>query len=473
MKMPQSVRAEELLVDDFVAIQGALKSPLLKDLQASIIGGTAPAQGIEAHYRAFDAIDQPASFKSEKAAYLHVQAMGRVALADFIGGAQILSTTLMSGALGEHGGYNGILPTLFNDDSIILAQQQYDLGNVKDRDVENWNLIAGYSIETNNHPVKNLAERVGLLHFARIAGFLDSDVAVTSTEALKAISLGKVIMGEGSRGFRHYIDLQRSAFLRTKDDLEAANTLIDVAEEPKLALDLSNLMLRSANILDTIEAKDIYLKEMKNLFGPMLSWPTAERAAMSTRFRGEYHTIDVSLLRDTQQDSFSHAIGGLQLLIDFARGTNPDMFKKGRIKGSLHEVLWMLDAYAVRKGMPESYGEYVVCTSTEAEDMPFIGKPSMKRGFDFVIQPRLNSTERRLIQVGASGQKLSNKAQQPYHPGIELYCEEPFNEVNLATLEKKISLYKKWAEGGLTEKDYARLKIHDQLLGTVKQCFGV
>lgn len=471
MVVGESSPTDGPLVDDFVTIQAALSSPVLKGIQSSILEGSATADDIEEHYRAFDAIDSPTSFKNEKAAYLYVKRMGRVALADFIGGAQILSSTLMGGSIEAHGGYDGILPTMFTEDRASLAQHQYDLGHIKDRDVDNWNAVAHYSATATNRPIRHLAERVGLLHYARLTGFLERNVFVANTEALKALSLGKAIMNEGSKGFRHFIDLQRSEFLRTERDVTAANTLIDIAEEPNLSLGLSELMLRSADVLDTVEAKDIFLKEMKNAFGPMLSWPTAERATMTTRFRGDYHELDVSLLRDMQQGSFADALHNLKQLIKFARATDPNMFQKGRIKGSLHEVLWMLDAYAIRQGLPDRYGSYLVGTSTEAEDRPHIGNPSMTRGFDFVIEPHLGSPNRRLIQVGASREKIKNMAKRPYHPGIELFCEEPFNEVNLTTLENKVNLYTKWAEGGATEADYARLKIHDSLLGTVKECF--
>ena len=460
------------LAEDFATIRAALTSSDLKEIQESILAGTATDREVEDHYRAFDPIEAASQARNERALYLQVKGLGRASLADFIGGAQILSSTLMFDALAANGGYADILPTLITEDNTATVYEQHERGNLKDWDLDNWDTIVDYTAITTNRPINTLAERVGVLHAARLTGRITGESVVSSIDDLKAISLGKAILAEGSRGFKHYIDIQRKIFLPTKIDAYAAEKIVDIAGEADLSTGLSELMLRSADAMDDLEAKDISLKELKNMIAPMLSWPTDARGTALSRYKGAYLEVDVSLVRDMQQESFIDGINSITRLANYARQTNPDMFKKGRIKGSLHEALWVLDAYAIRQGMPDIYGALCVGAATEAEDMPFIGNPNHKRGYDFVIRPQLNSTSKRLIQVGASGQKLSNKNQRPYHPDIEVYCEVPFNEVNLTTLEKKMALYAKWAEGGFTKQDYVRLKIHEQLLGTVKECFA-
>lgn len=460
-------------VEDFVTVQKAVSSPHIKSLQESILSGTATESGIIEHYRTFDAIDSQTVYKNERAAYLQIQALGRVALADFIGGAQMISSALMGGIITNNGGYEGVLPRVFDENGLILAQHQYDKGNIDDVDVENWNSIADYSVASKKGPMTHLAERVGLLHYARLTGVFDSNVVARSTDTLKSLSIGKAIMAEGTKNFRHYIDLQRAPILPTDTDVDIANKLVEVAESPQLQLGLSDLILRSGSLIESDEAKDIVLNETKNRFGPMLSWPTSANALHTTRYQGEYYKVEVSMFRKMQEASFGDVLHNLRTLTKFAREKDPNMFQKGRIKGSLHEVLWMLDAYVIRKSMPENFGGWTVDVATEAEDYPFVGGPAMKRGFDFVVKDEINGLKRRLIQVGASPRKSKNKTELPYHPGIEVYCEKEFNEVNLTTLENKLTVYEKWAKGGFTTLDYDRMKISNLLLGTVKECFGV
>lgn len=466
--------ADTPLVEDFVTVQNAITSPRIKGMQDGILSGIASNEEIEEHYRTFDAIDGQTSFKNERARYLHLKRLGRVALADFMGGAQMITSAISSGLIEQNQGYDRVLSLLFRGGQQALVQHQLELGNIEDRDLDSWNRLVDYVNDGPTTPaIKNLTERVGLLHYARLIGTFEDDVIATSTDALRTISLGRTIMREGTIGFRHYIDVQPSEAARSADERSMASTLVDIAENPHLQLGLSSLILRSGNRMQTVEAKDIFLQEMRSTFGPQLSWPTASHARQINKYLGQYYQVDVSIMREMQEHSFADALTNMQSLIGFAKATNPDMFKKGRIKGSLHEVLWVLDAYALRKGLPDEYGEYVVSSATNAEDMPFLGKPAMKRGFDFVVQDKLYSANRRLIQIGASGRKVSNKTEQTYHPSIEVYCEKSFNEVNLSTLEKKIATYKKWSDHGFTKQDFEKLNIKEQLLGTVKECFQV
>src|SRR6478672_5969634 len=148
-------------VEDFVTVQQAVTSPFVKSLQRRIFEGSATDDEIVQHYRTFDAIDSQVAFKNERARYLQLRAMGRVALADFIGGAQIVTSAIMRGLIEENDGYDGILDTLITEDSMDFAQQQFDEGKITERDITNYNVLQDYAAHAPNGPLKNLAERVG------------------------------------------------------------------------------------------------------------------------------------------------------------------------------------------------------------------------------------------------------------------------------------------------------------------------
>lgn len=457
---------------DYTTVRKAVSSRGIGAIQTKIIEGIATDKEIEQHYRTFDAINAPVTLKNERALYVQMRNIGRVSLADFIGGAQMMSGVLFGDALNRNGGYDGILSSAITTDDIELIQGRHAQGSLRSTDIDRWDTTADYVDYSHDNPViMTLAERVGLLQAARLIGAFDNDTTVTSTDKLRSISLARVIMGEGTRVFRHYIDYQPNEFIHTQEDVSVANTLIDIAEDSNVQMGLSNLILRSGNYQETVEAKEIFLTEIKRTFGPMLSWETAGQKQHYIKHQGVNYAMDVSSMWGLQEESFIDALGNMRALIEFAKNTDPDMFKKGRIKGELHEALWILDAFVLRKGMRERYGSYGVNVATEAEDMPFLNRPNMKRGYDFIIIQNGDVESRRLIQVGASTRKVNNKSEQPYHPNIEVYCERAFNDVNVTTLEKKISMYKKWAENGFSEQDFIGLKIQDILLGTVKEAF--
>lgn len=470
----------DLLAEDFVTVQQAISSPAIKDLQEKILSGNATNAEIEQHYRTFDAIDSQTSFESKKATYLHMKSLGRVAFADFVGGAQMVSGVLAGGSIAANGGYNGILSAAPSQDTLTLIQHSRNVGSIDDSDIGRFDTLEDHAHSpATSAPLKHLAERVGLIQQLKLMDILD-DAVVTQHDALKALSLGRTIMREGSRALRLQMDILSALprglgsldIMQSMRDIDVAMTSIDITESPAMTTSLSDLIMRSCGYAETVEAKNVLLNELKVAFGPALSWPTGE-SYYRILHKGQYIANDPSYTAEIQKLGFVAAFNNITHIANFAKAHDAHMLQKGRIKGSLHEALWMLDAYAIRKGMPDRYGEYVVDVATEAEDMPFLNRPIMKRGVDFVIRKQLDSEKRRLIQVGASRKKVKNQTEKPYHPTIELYCEKEFNEVNIPTLEARIHTYKTWAQNGFTQQDFAKLKIHDKILGTVKDAFAV
>lgn len=468
---PRAASAKEYA--DFVTVQTALLSPHIEQLRTTILAGQATNQEIEEQYRAHDALDAQTGFEDVGSAAAYRKTLGRIALVDFMGGAQMVTSTLLGSVLEANHGYVGIIPALTDETLQTLAQYQLSTGNIEPEDADTWNEINDYlDSATEDGPLLHLADRVGLLQYALLTGFLDTDVRATTEESLKALSLGRAIMREGAKGYGHFLHEQPTESELAGDDLQMAKKLVGIAEDPRIQFGLSDLIIRSGESLDSKEAKDIVLCELKEALGPIFAWPTVIQPGTSIRYEGAYQSLDAENIRTMQELGFTNALHVIERMVTYANETDATMFQKGRIKGSLHEVLWMLDAFAVRKGMPDTLGSWVVDVATEAEDMPFVGKPTMKRGFDFAIRRSLSGTIRRFIQIGASLQKAKNRIGASYNPQIELYCERQFNEVNLSTLAKRVSDYLQWAEGGFDPDEFEQ-KLQDSLLETVKDCFGI
>jgi len=155
---------------------------------------------------------------------------------------------------------------------------------------------------------------------------------------------------------------------------------------------------------------------------------------------------------------------------------------KGSSKGSLHEALWSLDMNFILMQnwnvMPYTHSAPVL----RCVDMPKIGYPNLKRGFDQVIMIDSDnpsaSLNRRTIPVQLKSSK-SNMSDDQYHPSISVVAEENFQDVDLRRLDAKLKAYEQWIEYDMQQDEYAdrvmkyTLKSSRDFIETVKSVYDM
>lgn len=134
----------------------------------------------------------------------------------------------------------------------------------------------------------------------------------------------------------------------------------------------------------------------------------------------------------------------MQVMFDRPELGMQQKLKSATVKGPLHETLWALDAYVLRKMHPEKFNDIVVVPAYSCGDAPRIGHPELRRGYDYLVQ-NIKLGTRDYIQLKA-GNGGANK--KPYHPAIWELREPNFMEVNPRRLSRKLQVYKEWAENG-------------------------
>jgi hypothetical protein len=160
--------------------------------------------------------------------------------------------------------------------------------------------------------------------------------------------------------------------------------------------------------------------------------------------------------------------------------------KSPNVKGSLHEVLWFLDAYALRKLNLDTLGDVMVKPMYSHQDAPRIGYPEQRRGVDVSVSYK-NIHDR--IQLKSSAKKPAIAYDKPlpeevaqqlpeevrsttygnynaYFPTILVLQEPNFLEVNPRRLTAKLNTYQRWAESGfdISHKD----SVSKYIMDTVK-----
>jgi hypothetical protein len=107
------------------------------------------------------------------------------------------------------------------------------------------------------------------------------------------------------------------------------------------------------------------------------------------------------------------------------------------VKGPLHEIIWFIDAYVLRRMHPEKYGNIRMNPSYLRDDAPEIGYPRFNRGYDFVVS---NGVAQDYVQ------NKSGSSKTEYHPAITVL--EEINFLDIANggkrLRSKLTAYQKW-----------------------------
>ena len=121
--------------------------------------------------------------------------------------------------------------------------------------------------------------------------------------------------------------------------------------------------------------------------------------------------------------------------------------KNGVVKGGIHEILWFLDAYALRMVDYETYGNVRTEPVFSRVDMPRIGYPHYRRGYDVMVRAK-NAKDCVQLKSSNAQQKSGTLLKTPYHPEIVIRAEEDFKEVSPRRLDAKLAVYKRWSESG-------------------------
>lgn len=136
------------------------------------------------------------------------------------------------------------------------------------------------------------------------------------------------------------------------------------------------------------------------------------------------------------------------------------------VRGVLHEVLWFVDAYALRKLQPGAYGKVRVTPAMSQEDAPRVGHPSQKRGIDMRV--RYGDLHDK-IQLKSRGGRYSS-GEDDYSGVIIKLCERNFQDVQPRRLLGKLNTYLRWAQSGFDPA--MQPKVDRYVLETVRAEFA-
>lgn len=137
-----------------------------------------------------------------------------------------------------------------------------------------------------------------------------------------------------------------------------------------------------------------------------------------------------------------------------------------QIRGSLHELMWFVDAYAMRRLQPQIYGEVRVIPAMSHEDAPRNGFPAKKRNIDMRV--RFGELHDK-VQLKSSSEHRSSRKNN-YNEQIIKLCEVDFRDVQPAILLEKLNTYLQWAENGFDPVMVGRVERY--LIDTVRKEFA-
>lgn len=141
--------------------------------------------------------------------------------------------------------------------------------------------------------------------------------------------------------------------------------------------------------------------------------------------------------------------------------------KSSLVKGNLHELLWLLDAFTLTRGDPEEYGSLNVIPADYAQDRGNIKNLTLRRGFDFCIY---NQTTKRHVLVQLKSH-TSRRNDKPYAEGIDVYREEDFHKSvhNPTLITDKLSLYYEWSLSDFSPESFKDLALGTVIMSTAKE----
>ncbi|MEO6761146.1 MAG: hypothetical protein ABI220_02080 [Candidatus Saccharimonadales bacterium] len=139
------------------------------------------------------------------------------------------------------------------------------------------------------------------------------------------------------------------------------------------------------------------------------------------------------------------------------------------VKGNLHEVLWILDAFALLNGNQEKYNQLGFAAADYAEDRGNIPNLTLRRGHDFRVF-------RRDINKGVYAQLKSYSSRRndkPYAEEIDVYREQDFHKLiqDPDLIINKLRLYYAWSQTNFDPEVFVVSGIDSMIMPTVKEVF--
>ncbi|HRN97075.1 MAG TPA: hypothetical protein PLZ58_01315 [Candidatus Saccharibacteria bacterium] len=137
---------------------------------------------------------------------------------------------------------------------------------------------------------------------------------------------------------------------------------------------------------------------------------------------------------------------------------------RGEWKGTLHELIWPLDAYMLKLAWPEKYDGISVTPASIYQDEPRNGYPTLRRGFDYTVRTPYSATA---IQL-----KSNDTPTKDYNPKIKVLKEKNFQDASIPRLRAKMVAYRKAVEANPFDRAFIQQVTDKFVLGTVRQEMG-
>lgn len=244
-----------------------------------------------------------------------------------------------------------------------------------------------------------------------------SEVYSVEERDAEAIYIAAEMLENGSsakNGFKRY--------LKNSSNEEA---LIQITQQ------LSTRLYNTVATMSTIRPEEQELSDGVRMLGLNAAVQIASRnmgASMDKLKMSDYTKADLE---------FSNLVNCIfETVFNRETGIN-ERLNSNVVKGPIHEAIWFLDAYVLRRMYPEKYGPIRMNPSYLRDDAPEINYPDLNRGYDFVIS---NGVAEDYVQL------KSRSSQQEYHPSITVLEEKNFQDIqsNGKRLFNKLRAYMDW-----------------------------
>jgi hypothetical protein len=137
------------------------------------------------------------------------------------------------------------------------------------------------------------------------------------------------------------------------------------------------------------------------------------------------------------------------------------------VKGDLHEVLWLLDSFALIKGSPQKYGQLGIIAADYAEDRGNIKNLALKRGHDFRVYNR-GTQQGTFTQLKSHASRRHDK---PYAESITVHREQDFHKLiqNPTLITDKLRWYTAWSQANFDPQMFKASGLESTVMPTVKE----
>ena len=150
-----------------------------------------------------------------------------------------------------------------------------------------------------------------------------------------------------------------------------------------------------------------------------------------------------------------------------------------KVKGSLYETMWFLDAFVARMIEPDKYGDIEVIPAYSKDDASKLNHPDLRRNIDMLVtyhhltdyaqlksspyNPNKPGHKKTKSKVGSMATKFAFSGE--YHPGVTMIDENNFKEAQPKRLRNKIYAYKQWIDSGFD--DSLKPNLEENIMPTV------